>query len=396
MATTHRAIRRLVLAGLVLGAVHVRLWAEPEPPEVVRGAGTYVTIDATDASVVELVRMLARATNAKIVLAADPAARLTVKLRGTTLKQALDTICALAGLQWTTRDGIIIVDQGKVRVEVSPGPAKLEGNWRTWGGQLSEEMAALEFVPVRMRSAEGEGRLRGTLGDVVGDLKAAGVDISVDPSATVGLVETALELPWHGGPNTVETVLLRLALAAGSGSPRIALLQWVDEEGHTTDRLRVVPSTRWPGALNEYVQALDQATYMRPFVTYGPMGERNVQWYSSGCDPFMATEPPPAALQAKIDLDLTEVPLSDALKAIEAKLGKPVNLAEGVKADTKVSVHAKEAPIIRVLTDILRPLNLSITYAGGDEFNGVTVVPSIPMLQSIPFLNLLFHDGRDG
>jgi hypothetical protein len=385
MATTRRAIRRLVLAGLVLGAVQARLWAEP-PPEVkiTHGADTVVSIDATDASVSEVVRMLARAADVKIVLAAMPDQKVTLKLPNVQAEVAIQAICEAAGLWWMKRGDVYVIEPGNVRVEVSRGPAKAESNWRAWNGDLPEQTATRRFEPQGTKKTEDGSRLAGTLNDVVSDLKAAGVDISVDPSATVGLVETPLELPWHGGPNTVETVLLRLALAAASGSPPIAVLQWVDEEGHTTDRLRVVPSSRWPDALNEYAQALGQATYMRPRVTYGPMGDRNVQWYSSSLDPFMATEPPPAALQAKIDLDLTEAPLADALKAIEARLGKPISLAEGLKAETKVSVHAKEAPIIRVLTDILRPLGLAISYDRGEDFDGVTVIPGYGLL-NLPF-----------
>jgi hypothetical protein len=387
MATTHQAIRRLVLAGLVLWAVQARLGAEP-PPEVkvTRGAGAVVTIDATDASVAELLRMLSRAAKVRIALAAMPSKTVTLELPNVQADVAVQAICDAAGLRLTKKDGVFVIDEpGDVRVEVSRGPAKAESSWRAWDGRLPEQIATRHFEPQSTKKTEDGSRLAGTLNDVVSDLKAAGVDISVDPSATVGLIETAVELPWHGGANTVETVLLRLALSAGSGSPRIALLQWVDEEGHTADRLRVVPSSRWPSALSEYVQALGPATYMRPLVTYGPMDERSVQGYSLGSvDLFVATEPPPAALQAKIDLDLNEAPLADALKAIEARLGKPINLAEGVKTDTKVSVDAKQAPIIRVLTGILRPLGLTISYDRGGDFDGVTVVPAYSS-PNVPF-----------
>jgi len=61
-----------------------------------------------------------------------------------------------------------------------------------------------------------------------------------------------------------------------------------------------------------------------------------------------------------------------------------------VKADAQVSVHAQGAPIIQVLTDILRPLGLTITYARGEEFDGVTVVPQAPWLNQ----NLFFTVPR--
>jgi len=49
-------------------------------------------------------------------------------------------------------------------------------------------------------------------------------------------------------------------------------------------------------------------------------------------------------------------------------------------------VHAKAAPLIQVLTDILKPLGLTITYARGEEFSGVTVVPGPPWLSpNLPF-----------
>jgi hypothetical protein len=371
--------------------LHAWACAEPKPLEVgiVRGADTLVSIEAQDASVAELVRMLSRAAGVQIVLADTPDRKISVKLPNMPAGAAIEAICDGAGLKWTKRDGVFVLEPGNVRVEVSEGFSLSQSTWRRWDGRLSEEIATRDFEPRRTKVENGW-RLTGTLGGVVEDLRAAGVDISIDPSATLGLVDTELGLPWRGGKNTVEHVLLRLALAVRDGSPDVALLQWTDQEGKATDRLRVVPGNRWgdPATFSNAYGAYGEALRSTLYMSESPATQSNMYVEN----PYAV--PPgdvPAALQAKVDLELTDVPLSEALKAIEAKLGKPIGLAEGVKADKKVSVHAKDAPTIRVLTDVLGPLGLAITYAQGGEFDGVTVVPRSPRLPAQP--SLFYRSG---
>jgi len=373
--------------------------AEPKPSEfrIMGGADTLVTVEAADASVAEVVRMLSRAADVQIVFADMPDQKVSVKLPNVSAEVAIQAICDAAGLRMTKRDGVFILEPGNVQVQVSNAFSLSQRSWRGWRGRLSEEIATREFEPRRTKVENGW-NLVGTLGDVVEDLKAAGVDISIDPSATLGLVETEMSLPWRGGKNTVEHVLLRLALAVEDGCPDVILLQWTDEDLHVTDRLRVVPGNRWTGPLtfqnayNAYGEVLGRIPRVSTYVLEAPGGERSAYVENPYAVPPGGV---PAALQAKIDLDLADVPLSEALEAIEAKLEKPINLAEGVKADKKVSVHAKEAPIIRVLTDVLRPLGLAITYAEGDEFAGVTVVPRHLRMNYVPLPSMLYRQKPD-
>ena len=388
MAPMGKIAHTLALVVVALGCTQARTLADPKPPEVVPGEGALVSIEATDASVLELVRMLSRAADVKVVLAAMPDKLVTVKLPAVSADVAVQAICDAAGLKLTKRDGIFVIGPGNIRVEVSSAGPATQSTWRTWDGQLSEDTATRAFEPQRTNVKDGS-RLTGTLGDLVEDLKAAGADISVDPSATLGVLDSPLELPWHGGRNTVEAVLLRWALSARSGPLGTALLQWLDEGGQATDRLRIVPGDRWTdlsslgNAYTRYGLAFRQTPSLPLYVPEG--GRLQFNLYSDNLYAWPPGEVP-APLQAKIDLDLTDVPLTEALKAIEAKLGKPVTLAEGVKADTKVSVHAEGAPIIQVLTDVLRPLGLTITYARGEEFSGVTVIPGPPWLgPNLPF-----------
>ena len=381
----HRPGMYLLVTSLVLAWAAVLPRGAQAQPETPPHGGNVVTIDATDASVPELIRMLSRAADARIVLAADQGRRVSVNLREAGLEEALNAICDAAGLRWELLGDIYVVEPGNVEVQVVDGPV-LE-SWRTWDGRLPEEVAVLEFVPVRT-TVEGGSKLKGTLSAIVDDLKAAGMDIAIDPTATVGLAETVLEVGWHGDRNTVEHVLLRVAMAAraeegGFTGPRFTVLQHADQDQHPTGRLRVVPGDRWtgPGGLYDHFGrylGLRQPVVAPPdaFAAVGWQGEAELNDLLLERD--AALKAAPAPLQAKIDLDLVEVPLSGALEAIEARLGKPISLAEGVKADTKVTVRVREAPILRVLPGILRPLGLTISYARGDEFAGVTVVPLQP------------------
>jgi hypothetical protein len=227
------------------------------------------------------------------------------------------------------------------------------------------------------------------LGDIVADLAGSGLDIALDPSMVVGMAERALELGWHGDANTVEHVLLRLAVTASLTDPTGArlepfvLLQWVEGDGQAMERWRVVPGARWYatqvgisptevrldfGGLDARVAAIE-----REMAQPGGTGATGYAGTWRG----WAVETP-EVLQKPIDLKVDDVPLTEALKALAAELGKPIGLAEGVSGDARVSMQAVHAPLHQVLRGILRPWGLTITYDHGEDFDGVTVVPVFP------------------
>ncbi len=363
--------------------------AQPEPPDGAASGPRRITISLANTPIAQAVRMLARMSDLKVVLGTGAGERtVTVSLQDVDAESALQAICEAAGLQWSERDGVFVLETkpGDVQVTVAPVRRIPAASWRPWDGRLPDELAALEFVPLRTKTVQGESKLTGTLSAIVDDLKSAGVDIGIDPSATVGLAETALELGWHGERNTVEHVLLRLAVAArtaaaGPRPGRFTVVRYVDPDLNTTDRLRVVPGDRLFdtfGVYEPFSRYLGAAAApAMPGLADIPAPPDPAALGDLLREQHALIEAAPAPLQTKIDLDLTDVHLSEALEALEAKLGMPITLAEGVTADPTVSVHVQGAAILRVLCDILRPLGLTITYARGDDFHGVTVIPML-------------------
>jgi hypothetical protein len=381
----HCPTARLLITTLALAWVPTL--AQEAPSEKPPARPDTLTVEAKDASVAELVRIMGRAVPIQVVLDEGAVGRkVTVNLPNVDPETALQAICEAAGLHWTRQGDIYVVGAAPrlFQVETSQPTVARPGAWRLWDGMLADETASEPFAPIRTKVENGT--LRGTLGDIVADLAGSGLDIALDPSMVVGMAERALELGWHGDANTVEHVLLRLAVTASLADPTGArlepfvLLQWVEGDGQAMERWRVVPGPRWYAAQagishTEWSGDLDA----RVAATERGMAEsggHSATGYA-GTWRGWAVETP-EVLQKPIDLKVDDVPLTEALKALAAELGKPIGLAEGVSGDARVSMQAVHAPLHQVLRGILRPWGLTITYGRGDDFDGITVVPVFP------------------
>jgi type II secretory pathway component GspD/PulD (secretin) len=94
---------------------------------VVPAAGNLVTIEANDASLSELIRMLSRAAEVKIVLGDEIDRQVTVNLPNVDVETALEVIVEAAGAYWTkTADGIYKVTATRPDPVTTP-PAAVGG-----------------------------------------------------------------------------------------------------------------------------------------------------------------------------------------------------------------------------------------------------------------------------
>ncbi len=393
----------------------------PEPPPT-------INLHATGADVAELVELLSRATGTRIVVRAAGSAPVTLSVEDVSIDGALDAVTGAAGLDWTRQGDIIVIrerpadarleyrvlDDNALALTVREGPAivpippqagfaltdlvERDPSWTAWRGDLAEELGAEPFIPISCTVDDGRLRLKGSLSGVVEDLTAAGLDISLDPGLTVGTADTAVDLPWTE-ESTVEQVALRLCVVLSAGDVGVSMVQHKDDEGNLTDRLRIVPANRWgemfgrmpppvppvaAGALRlvepfigvDQIDlgriVLDNAT--RAYVDAAgalrvdPLG-------AVAFEPLVENADIPEPMQKRIDLDLKDATLTDALDAIAAELGHPIELADGVNRETTVTVSLKQAPIHQALQTIVLQLGLIPKYERGEAFDGVIVVP---------------------
>jgi hypothetical protein len=415
-----------VLVGLTACPVAPALCDDVESADATRRTTTQrVTIHATEAKATEVLRMIGNASDVKIVYSTKRSPSVTLDVTEVPVDQAIRAVTDAAGLVVRRQGDVYIVERVDDLADITlvPGeavdvgwevnPEALEqatmayrlgldhagavaaaygalegqqGNWEAWRGDLPDDVARAAFEPTETATSEDGTRLQGTLSAMVEDLKAGGVDITLDPTLTVGHIQEQIGIPWYEGA-TVDHVALCLAVATAADRTGVSIVRHKGEEGEAADRLRVVPANRWG------VGAGNVVTWTRPNVVFDQFGNRKVQWVLPqqeftirGDVPilgelpvlgelFQAQANVPEPLQKRIDLELKDVPLEQALEAISEELGHPITLEEGIKRDTNVTVSLKQAPIHQVLQTVLLQLGLMAKYEKGEDFDGVTVVP---------------------